>query len=111
LRLAPGDGAALANLSAAYEQLGRPQDLARVREMQIERLADDPATQAEYLRRLARLSTDVLQQPARALRAWENLVRVLPADREALDALGGVVGMVSPDDLLGRIFSAFCIGK
>jgi tRNA modification GTPase len=31
--------------------------------------------------------------------------------REALDALGGVVGMISPDDLLGRIFSAFCIGK
>jgi tRNA modification GTPase len=31
--------------------------------------------------------------------------------REALDALGGVVGMISPDDLLGRVFSAFCIGK
>jgi tRNA modification GTPase len=31
--------------------------------------------------------------------------------REALDALGQVVGMVTPDDLLGRIFSAFCIGK
>jgi tRNA modification GTPase len=31
--------------------------------------------------------------------------------REALDAVGGVVGMVSPDDLLGRVFSAFCIGK
>ena len=31
--------------------------------------------------------------------------------REALDALGGVVGMVTPDDLLGRVFAAFCIGK
>ena len=31
--------------------------------------------------------------------------------REALDALGRVVGAVTPDDLLGRIFSAFCIGK
>ena len=31
--------------------------------------------------------------------------------RESLDALGGIVGMVSPDELLGRIFSAFCIGK
>jgi tRNA modification GTPase len=31
--------------------------------------------------------------------------------REALDALGGILGKVSPDDLLGRIFSAFCIGK
>jgi tRNA modification GTPase len=31
--------------------------------------------------------------------------------REALDALGRVVGAVTPDDLLGRIFSSFCIGK
>jgi tRNA modification GTPase len=31
--------------------------------------------------------------------------------RESLDALGRVVGMVSPDDVLGRIFSTFCIGK
>jgi tRNA modification GTPase len=31
--------------------------------------------------------------------------------REALDALGRVLGRVSPDDLLGKIFSSFCIGK
>jgi tRNA modification GTPase len=31
--------------------------------------------------------------------------------REALDALGQVLGQVSPDDLIGRIFSQFCIGK
>jgi tRNA modification GTPase len=31
--------------------------------------------------------------------------------REALDALGSVLGVVSPDDLLGRIFAKFCIGK
>jgi tRNA modification GTPase len=31
--------------------------------------------------------------------------------REALDALGGILGGLSPDDLLGRIFSSFCIGK
>ena len=31
--------------------------------------------------------------------------------REALDHLGGVLGRVTPDDLLGRIFSGFCIGK
>ena len=31
--------------------------------------------------------------------------------REALDALGQVTGRISPDDLLGRIFAAFCIGK
>jgi tRNA modification GTPase len=31
--------------------------------------------------------------------------------RDALDALGQVLGHVSPDDLIGRIFSQFCIGK
>ncbi|HEY2586911.1 MAG TPA: hypothetical protein VGI81_14290, partial [Tepidisphaeraceae bacterium] len=31
--------------------------------------------------------------------------------REALDALGAVLGRVTPDDLLGRIFAGFCIGK
>jgi tRNA modification GTPase len=31
--------------------------------------------------------------------------------REALDALGGVLGQVTPDDVLGKVFSSFCIGK
>ena len=31
--------------------------------------------------------------------------------REALDALGGIVGYVTPDDILNRIFSEFCVGK
>lgn len=31
--------------------------------------------------------------------------------REALDDLGGVLGSVSPDDVLGKVFSRFCIGK
>jgi tRNA modification GTPase len=31
--------------------------------------------------------------------------------REALDALGSVLGSVTPDDVLGRIFAGFCIGK
>lgn len=31
--------------------------------------------------------------------------------RVAIDQLGGVLGNVSPDDVLGKIFSSFCIGK
>ena len=31
--------------------------------------------------------------------------------REALTALGSVTGEVTTDDLLGEIFSKFCIGK
>jgi tRNA modification GTPase len=31
--------------------------------------------------------------------------------REALDGLGRVLGRVTPDDVLGRVFASFCIGK
>jgi len=31
--------------------------------------------------------------------------------RESLDALGRILGGITPDDLLGRIFATFCIGK
>lgn len=31
--------------------------------------------------------------------------------RSAIDHLGSILGSVSPDDVLGRIFSGFCIGK
>ena len=31
--------------------------------------------------------------------------------RESLDALGTILGSVAPDDVIGRIFAAFCIGK
>ncbi|HLL90358.1 MAG TPA: GTPase [Tepidisphaeraceae bacterium] len=31
--------------------------------------------------------------------------------REALDHLGSVLGAVTPDDVLGRVFAQFCIGK
>ena len=31
--------------------------------------------------------------------------------RAAQDALGEITGTLTPDDLLGKIFSSFCIGK
>lgn len=31
--------------------------------------------------------------------------------REAIDAVGSILGRVTPDELLGRIFAGFCIGK
>jgi tRNA modification GTPase len=49
---------------------------------------------------------------ARAAAAVEAGAEVVALElREALDALGSVLGKMSPDDLLGRIFSGFCIGK
>jgi tRNA modification GTPase len=43
--------------------------------------------------------------------------RPLPAEltagrlREALDSIGELTGRITPDDILGRVFSTFCIGK
>lgn len=87
VKLSPADRTALASLAEAYQQLERPEDLARVLEAQIDRANGDAATQAECLRELARLTGGPLQQEARAQRAWEDLLRVLPADAEALEAL------------------------
>jgi tRNA modification GTPase len=50
-------------------------------------------------------------------RAADNLKSALPLEivavemRDALDKLGGIVGAVTTDDILNRIFSEFCIGK
>ncbi|MGD0462681.1 MAG: tRNA modification GTPase [Tepidisphaeraceae bacterium] len=41
-----------------------------------------------------------------------NVPELLAAElREALDALGQILGAITPDDILGKIFSTFCIGK
>jgi tRNA modification GTPase len=49
---------------------------------------------------------------ARARACIEEGMELLASElRQALDALGQVTGQVTPDDLLGRIFSSFCIGK
>jgi tRNA modification GTPase len=31
--------------------------------------------------------------------------------RLALDALAELTGQISPDDIIGRVFATFCIGK
>jgi len=45
---------------------------------------------------------------ARALHAPELVAGAL---RAALDALAPLAGRVTPDDVLGRVFASFCIGK
>jgi tRNA modification GTPase len=48
----------------------------------------------------------------RAVESVEGGAEVVAMElREGLEALGAVLGRMSPDDLLGRIFSGFCIGK
>lgn len=61
---------------------------------------------------------EALQRTREALqRALDGLEAGLSGDllavdhREALEQLGRITGAVTPDDLLGHIFSNFCIGK
>jgi tRNA modification GTPase len=44
-------------------------------------------------------------------RAMPSAELVAASLREALDRLGEVAGAVPPDDVLGRLFARFCIGK
>ncbi|GAB3482167.1 tRNA uridine-5-carboxymethylaminomethyl(34) synthesis GTPase MnmE [Polaromonas eurypsychrophila] len=53
-----------------------------------------------------------LAQAARQLKAPAPALDLLAEDlRQAQNALSGVTGAFTPDDLLGEIFSKFCIGK
>ncbi|HVT06900.1 MAG TPA: tetratricopeptide repeat protein [Polyangia bacterium] len=86
-RLDPDDAKALAGLRQIYESLGRHEDLARVLDMEVERVIADAAEQSEFLRQLARLVEGTLGDRARARKAWEQLSDLLPTDAEALEAL------------------------
>lgn len=59
--------------------------------------------QLDIARQLVQPHTDEAMLPAPEL--------VAGAMRSALDALAGLGGQVSPDDVIGRIFATFCVGK
>ncbi|MDN5782935.1 MAG: tRNA uridine-5-carboxymethylaminomethyl(34) synthesis GTPase MnmE, partial [Luteimonas sp.] len=50
-------------------------------------------------------------QAARQALGTESLDLAAEALRAGHEALGEITGRVAPDDLLGHIFSSFCIGK
>lgn len=53
----------------------------------------------------------LLNRAAAALADGEPAELVAEELHQAGDALGEITGKIHPDDLLGRIFSSFCIGK
>lgn len=52
---------------------------------------------------------EALVRAAEAIEAGAELAAL--GLREAMQSLGEVLGQMSPDDVLGRVFSQFCIGK
>jgi len=75
--------------------------------------SDSSATLALNSRHVA-----AVERALKALSRARNSLNDFPGDelialelRETLDALGSIAGQVTPDDVLGRIFSTFCIGK
>jgi tRNA modification GTPase len=82
--------------------------------IQLDRLAfgaESPGTKlALTARHLAAI--DHARQSIADARAHSDSPELLAADlRASLDALGQILGLVTPDDVLGKIFSTFCIGK
>lgn len=67
------------------------------------------SARARHIEALAR-SAEHLAAAAAEL-ASEHLELAAEELRLGHDALGEITGRISPDDLLGRIFSTFCIGK
>ncbi len=52
-----------------------------------------------------------LVEPARAERTLPQPELIAAGLRMALDDLAGLAGDLTPDDILGRIFATFCVGK
>jgi tRNA modification GTPase len=84
--------------------------LAIKQRLQLDHLNDDVCSaRARHLSAITRAS-DALTKGTVQLEhaAIELLAQGL---REAHDALGSILGKMTPDDLLGEIFGSFCIGK
>ncbi|MHB1156010.1 MAG: tRNA modification GTPase [Phycisphaerales bacterium] len=73
-----------------------------LRQRHLEAIRDALAALSESQRML------VPQRDARALADMELIAAMM---RQALDALGRITGRISPDEVIGRVFATFCVGK
>ncbi|MDI6800940.1 MAG: tRNA uridine-5-carboxymethylaminomethyl(34) synthesis GTPase MnmE [Thermodesulfovibrionales bacterium] len=62
-------------------------------------------------KQLIDMALDAIQAAENSLKRNEPLEVVALNLRESLDSLGEIVGAVTTEDILNRIFSVFCIGK
>jgi tRNA modification GTPase len=73
--------------------------------------SDAPGASLVLTSRHLQCISEALSELARAGKVGE-VPELLAAElRAALDSLGQILGIVTPDDILGKIFSTFCIGK
>jgi len=67
-------------------------------------------TNARHYEALKNVS-DSLQRVLDGFRDWIPTVLIATDVRQAIYYLGQITGRITPDDILGEIFSKFCIGK
>lgn len=98
-------GSGLDHLRRAFaDVLGRTESLAGLHLTVNARQRDCLASAGGAILRATRLAADASE----TIDCAELLALEL---REALNHLGAVTGDVTTDDILGRVFSSFCIGK
>ncbi len=94
-----------AELARAWNQRASAEGAQRVELGSLHRLLAEQAAQA--LEDAAHLAG----QAAPRARQFHSPELVAASLRTALDRLGEVAGAIPPDDVLGRLFSKFCVGK
>ncbi|MEM1434069.1 MAG: tRNA uridine-5-carboxymethylaminomethyl(34) synthesis GTPase MnmE [Pseudomonadota bacterium] len=109
-----------------FDPVPEPRPISALTGSGLEQLVDRVLTAVGYRQEAAPFSArqrhrEALQEADRTLAAAERWLTVAQPDqslelfaedlRQAHEALGRIVGRVSADDLLGEIFSSFCIGK
>lgn len=82
----------------------------------VERLGVAEMTEGVFSARARHLSAlqrahDFLHQGVEEIKATGSGELLAESLRQAADTLGEITGRISADELLGRIFSSFCIGK
>jgi tetratricopeptide (TPR) repeat protein len=89
LAFAPRDNETLLLMASIDEEAGQWARLLSVLDMQVQ-AADEPALKASVLRRKAEVAAQELLDPRVAIKAWREVLCLLPGDQEAFDSLAAI---------------------